>query len=99
MGKEYIEREALLNDIQNFITQNKDIEGSLAYYTFMAMIDEIKNIPAADVAPVRHGEWEVHTEYAIFGLYQVGWRCSLCGRKESYKQPYCNCGAKMNRGK
>ena len=52
-----------------------------------------------DVAPIVHGEWEVYTEHSIFGLYQVGWRCSLCGRTESYKQPYCNCGARMDGGK
>lgn len=29
------------------------------------------------------------------GFYQTGWKCSLCGRNEREKEPYCNCGAKM----
>lgn len=29
------------------------------------------------------------------GLYQVGWKCSNCGRNERHKEPYCNCGSKM----
>lgn len=65
-------------------------------------------IPAADVAPVVHGRWEL--------LHKGGWTsvfvCSVCGRREtiaeseSYnsqlkmprKYPYCHCGAKMDGG-
>lgn len=25
----------------------------------------------------------------------IAYRCSICGRKEHIKEPYCNCGAKM----
>lgn len=27
-----------------------------------------------------------------------GWECSLCGRWEMEKQPFCNCGAQMMGG-
>ena len=43
---------------------------------------------AADVVEVRNGEW-IRT---MVGDYC----CSLCGRYEEDKEPYCNCGAKMN---
>ena len=26
----------------------------------------------------------------------VGYKCSICGRREGSKEPYCNCGAKMD---
>lgn len=66
-------------------------------------LEEIKNIPAADVAPIKHGYWKPD-KYG--GTY-----CSICnlspddlrvddandwGRWDPFP-PYCpNCGAKMN---
>lgn len=79
---EYIEREALLGQAKNGI---------------VAAID-VLYAPAADVAPVRHGRWKPVLE-GVWNLPTpicVGWSCSLCGRYEQYKEPYCNCGAKMD---
>lgn len=55
--------------------------------------------PTADVAEVKYGEWILDTEcydddYSEFNIREV-FTCSRCGRTESTKQPYCNCGAKM----
>lgn len=62
-----------------------------------ALMEEIKAIPAADVAPVVHGKW-LKPEYE----YHVG-ICSLCGcvpLKPAFRSTpynYCpNCGAKMD---
>mgnify|MGYP000686310762 CR=1 FL=1 len=61
----------------------------LAIAKFFA--DQISNLPAADVAPVRHGEW-IEDDYAFN-------RCSECGYEQDFPEittPYCpNCGAKM----
>lgn len=61
---------------------------------------DIDNLPTADVEEVKHGCWvdciEAGTTVAgieFSGL--VGYKCSLCGRYEGKKEPYCNCGAKM----
>ena len=68
--------------------------------------DKIKEIPAADVAPVRHGHWISLTECANEGVY-----CSICKKKvwksdyawcskksrNKLRSNYCpNCGAKMD---
>lgn len=53
-----------------------------------AAIKELEAFPAADVAPVRHGNW--------FGTV-----CSACGESTSfyYDCNFCpNCGAKMDGG-
>lgn len=52
----------------------------------------IKDIPSADVEPVRHGHWINDIGYA-------GWTCSECGNHEGNKtDKYCsNCGAKMDK--
>ena len=65
----------------------------------------IENTPAADVVEVRHGEWlDNHEKITTLGgngvpkEYLCGYKCSLCGRIEIGKEPYCNCGAKMDGG-
>ena len=63
--------------------------------------DEIAEITTADVEEVKHGEWlEFDEKYydSEFEapIYRVRYKCSECGRMEWTKEPYCNCGAKMD---
>ena len=95
---DYIEREMLLEKTSHMTIRPEDIYD----YGIMAGVDAvgklIKDIPAADVAPVVHGRWEPVLE-GVWNLPTpicVGWSCSLCGRYEQYKEPYCNCGARMD---
>ena len=68
---------------------------------------DIENFPNADVAPVRHGRWEL--EYETYGKM----RCSVCKKEALIEKAiddvgvitnyvdsnYCpNCGAKMDGG-
>lgn len=82
MSKEYIEREALIEELKR-----RDFLPVIVKHA-------IEAVPAADVAPVRHGEW-----------IERAWRptCSLCGFSGSLIDApispfkYCpNCGAKMD---
>ena len=78
---EYIEREALLRDIERYNVS----DGAFQHWV------EIQ--PAADVAPVRHGQW-------IDSLARITPYCSACGHSHRclIRTPnYCpNCGAKMD---
>ena len=57
---------------------------STADYIYM-----IEDMPAADVAPVRHGRWKRYGK-------NLG-ECSECGEIVSVRNNYCpNCGAKMD---
>ena len=56
----------------------------------------ILKIPVADVAPVRHGRWITKQEKDTFAGYLYSYECSECGRVEQCKEPYCNCGCKMD---
>ena len=52
-------------------------------------IEELDDIPAADVRPERHGEW--------LWINDKFYECSECGAFDSTKRPYCwKCGAKMD---
>ena len=94
MAKEYIEREALLHKIR---------WASSAEEAVMS----VRRIPAADVAPVRHGEWiGVDTSYwrwyhdTARTVFSKSFRCSECGRKTIIREKFCpSCGAKMDKEK
>jgi hypothetical protein len=82
---EYIERSALLQSLKS-----SGVASDFALY-------KISNFPAADVAPVVHGEW-----VTIDGIS----RCSECEYIPAYDSaiddlfysPFCpNCGAKMDK--
>ena len=91
---EYIERKAILREIE----RREALMVGDKLVSVNAMKSFIKNRPAADVAPVRHGRWEWDTE----DIY----RCSNCAEKSHVKEvmghpewDYCpNCGAKMDGG-
>ncbi len=60
------------------------------------------NEPKTEFVPVEvvHGEWiPIESEgTSVAGVTIKGiseYCCSVCGRKEIYKEPYCHCGAKM----
>lgn len=51
--------------------------------------------PTLDVEPVRHGRWIERSDKDIISMTHP-YVCNLCGRVEMMKEPYCNCGAKMD---
>lgn len=57
-----------------------------------------------DYAEVKHGKWldDIKEIMPLNGNILrkalVGYRCSECGRPEFNREPYCNCGAKMDGG-
>ncbi len=62
-----------------------------------AVEQEIKSLlESADVAPVVHGRWVKEIYRDPYGAIWTKYHCSLCGRVEIKKEPYCNCGAKMD---
>ena len=86
---EYIEREAAIRVVN---------EQSSFTMIRSGLIDSISKLPAADVAPVRHGQWEPGNSI-----------CPICGGNKfkdldadiwcDWQPDFCpNCGAKMDEG-
>ena len=90
---DYISREDAVDELQVKVFHNLTDE----YYGTMQVLTEL---PAADVAPVRHGKW------LPIVSYNNTYKCSECGRllmditdglnMVAKHYPYCHCGAKMD---
>lgn len=98
----YINRKRTEDAIRKYADQKHSNGEQIEYINgILKAISVINEQPAADVEEVKHGCWvdciEAGTTVAgieFSGL--VGYKCSLCGRYEGKKEPYCNCGAKMD---
>ena len=96
---EYIEIEKALKLIESAETWG---------WSNNTLYDEMKNLPAADVAPVVHAKWEncdwVEPYYHGCGTIRIpnaGMKCTNCvhvfKKDLLWKDNYCpNCGAKMD---
>lgn len=87
---EYISREAVLSKCAD-IWDNADETtrtGVDIINTIDKITDFIESLPATDVQPVKHGQWEDCSN---------GWMCSCCERDNTKDTPFCpNCGARMD---
>jgi hypothetical protein len=100
--KEYIERDFIVDSIRKSFDFYYQIPIYPSDREVQNIVNRVKRIvqelPAADVAPVVHGEWVVEEERT--GNYS---HCSQCGircRGYAPNYKYCpNCGAKMDGGK
>ena len=95
---EYIERETAFNAIT-------DLAGKAptrsAYEAVWKSARALKKIPAADVAPVVHGRWEMRpTGMATDTGPEYKAYCTVCNEpNKQYQPPFCpHCGAKMDEG-
>lgn len=92
--KEYIEREAAVAAVRDIDTSPAYINADDAIEQAMYKLDKL--IPAADVAPVRHGRWLKLSDGSPY--------CSICGAVErntydavTEECKYCySCGARMD---
>lgn len=80
---EYIEREAAVEAVRCSpdMAINEELEGL------------VRDVPAADVEPVRHGRWNSPLDKRR----KASLRCSQCFGLSHAAYAYCpNCGAKMD---
>lgn len=95
---DYISREAALTELQN----------PELFNVSPRFLQILRDLPAADVEPVRHGHWNIR----VSDERTLCLECSVCGRRVDnfslhrllifreyeaacWGYPYCNCGAKM----
>ena len=96
---EYIERAAvhkLVKRLSKYQMFNYDRTESMTGINPDDVDFGVDKIPAADVAPVRHGRWEMAPCNRVYDM-----RCSACGFYPGirfFSSNYCpNCGARMDK--
>ena len=95
---DYIKREDAIKANENYVPYQRLGEDRQLYFDRI-----LKELPSADVEPVRHGHWTViDTRYMRLDRRTDIMECSECGhqilRRTGEIVNYCpNCGAKMIR--
>lgn len=89
---EYISREAAIA-----LYEDDDFDMSNLKVPIPVIIQNLKDIPAADVVPVRHGKWiEQPLDFDLCGV--AYYQCSECGKEQQTPSNYCQfCGALMDK--
>lgn len=98
---DYIERGTLMDKIGERLAYLRKKNGNYDHYTdgYEECYCEAEEALAADVAPVRHGTWEITPTYGVLMCSA----CRDCYIDENFldgkKWNFCpNCGAKMDGG-
>lgn len=84
--------------LRRYRTENLDDAYEDGWYDALDTVEEF----AADVAPIRHGEW-INEKCRIKSIFaEYCYECSLCGRPTGFDRypmtNYCpGCGAEMRR--
>ena len=91
-----------VDEVQKIIgyirTKYVDTHNQFFWDTIRYIEKKVRSIPTIEAAPVVHGEWIDAEQYVDEdGLRYTQVRCSLCGRYEDEREPYCNCGADMRK--
>lgn len=100
---DYIDRSMTLKAIKESVCDVFNI-ASNAGRMYQKIKQIVETVPAADVAPVVHGKWEMrdiwicNSDGKPVAPVGVEYVCSVCGRSEDNMEPYCHCGAKMYGG-
>lgn len=94
MADEYIRRDDFIQHLEK--CKKGAAVTNLVWAAIMAIERDVRDMPAADVAPVVHGRWVEHLDEM---------ECSVCKRQWNYCDNdtntfnFCpNCGAKMDGG-
>lgn len=94
MTEEYISRKAARDILSALAIRHFELSELFKIY-IKALEDvdaEILKLPAADVAPVKHGHW-----IKISKIPDELFECSECGVSYEQKENYCPwCGARMD---
>lgn len=89
---EYIEREKALKRVKALGDPNFELKSDGWNSAICEAVEELNELPAADVRPERHGRWIKDESGVII--------CSECGEEHDwidYRANFCEqCGAKMS---
>ena len=82
----YIDADTLISKCKTIISDkwNEQAAPSSWANAYADFIDDIENVPTADVEPVRHGRWIRSVSKGFPENPTCLWYCSCCGEKIRY---------------
>ena len=95
MNNDLISKAALVDEFEDYLL----ICSSGGFAMASEMLEAVREFPAVDAEPVRHGRWYQKRISVPKGKGQtyLVWACSLCHKHEKKRSDYCpNCGAEMD---
>ena len=92
--KEYIDLEETVTTLK----RNSQKYFSSFHKGYVQAIEDLADIPAAKVSPVRHGRWIEQCEEGLHNCSACGTECiSIVGTPKEHGMDFCpHCGAKMD---
>lgn len=96
---EYISKKEVLDYLNGYLHSlgydNTDLIVNGQRHALINVLEDILTVKAADVQPVRHGQWiwDANAPHREHGAY----KCSNCGCHSDFEENYCyNCGTRMD---
>lgn len=99
MTDEYLDRSSLVARMKYY--EEHTTEGSGEHYAYSAALREIRNAPAADVAPVvrcRDCEYARDLGFKFGSLVHESWFCIYNGPHTTGANDFCSHGQKREKG-
>lgn len=99
MTDEYLDRSSLVARMKYY--EEHTTEGSGEHYAYSTALREIRNAPAADVAPVvrcRDCEYARDLGFQFGGLAHESWFCIYNGPHTTGANDFCSHGQKRKEG-
>lgn len=100
MTDEYLDRSSLVARMKYY--EEHTTEGSGEHYAYSTALREIRNAPAADVAPVvrcKDCECARDLGFQFGGLVHESWFCLCNGPHPTGANDFCSHGQKREKGK
>jgi hypothetical protein len=92
---EYINREEAIKELREvYENEYPTASGDFDEYASHDVPNVLRNIPVADVQPVKYGRWiwDSNAPHREHGAY----KCSNCGCHSDFEENFCyNCGVRM----
>lgn len=102
-----MENKLLIDAKGKFVLNAGDLTGHIMCFEngYITVFDRFAKVvckfsvldaPAVDAVEVVNGRWIEEYVYDPDPHDRLRYKCSVCGRTKEYREPYCNCGAKMD---
>lgn len=93
---EYIDKQNLINFLNNIRSKNEEFYEQPAQKTIDAIIEAVKGFKTIELKPkTKCGHWIQTSENGAYGEKHL--YCSICNEESTISSPYCpNCGERLN---